>query len=67
MSWPRLHFAQSGDWPRKVVDAVNWLIGNTVQKDGQTLYTAPTISNPPTQAEVQAIADALGAISDRLK
>lgn len=25
-------------------------------------YTAPTISNPPTQAEVQAIADALQAV-----
>lgn len=30
-------------------------------------YTAPTISNPPTQAEVQAVADALQAVSRHLK
>jgi len=31
-----------------------------------TPYTAPVISNPPTQAEVQDIADAVGAISTAL-
>lgn len=67
MSWPRLHTSFGADWPRKAADAVNWLIGSTVQKDGADIYTAPTISNPPTQAEVQAIADALQAVSDRLK
>lgn len=30
-------------------------------------YTAPVISNPPTQAEVQAIADAVQALSQRMK
>lgn len=30
-------------------------------------YAAPTISNPPTQAEVQAIADAVQTISQHLK
>lgn len=30
-------------------------------------YTSPTISNPPTQAEVQAIADAVQVLSQRMK
>ena len=55
------------DWPRLAAQAINRLIGQTVQKDGQTIYTAPTISDPPTQAEVQALADALEAVSERLK
>lgn len=55
------------DWHRTVANIVNRLLGKAVQKDGATIYTAPTISNPPTQAEVQAIADALEAVSDRLK
>jgi hypothetical protein len=59
--------AKTTDWPRKVANAVNRLLGKAVQKDGATIYTAPTISNPPTQAEVQAIADALEAVSERLK
>lgn len=58
---------KSMDWPRKVANAVKFLLGSTVEKDGATIYTAPTISNPPTQAEVQAIADALEIVSDRLK
>ena len=55
------------EWCRRVAGVINELIRRTVQKDGATIYTAPTISNPPTQAEVQAIADALEALSDRLK
>jgi len=55
------------DWPRRVANAVNRLIGFAVQRDGATIYAAPTISDPPTQAEVQAIADAVQAISERLK
>lgn len=31
----------------------------TAKKGGGATYTAPSISNPPTQAEVQAVADAL--------
>lgn len=34
---------------------------------GLTAYTAATISNPPTQAEVQAIADALAVLVAELK
>ena len=55
------------DWPRKVANAINALIGNTVKKSGEDAYTAPTISDPPTKGEVQAIADALAAVSARLK
>lgn len=55
------------DWPRRVAGAVNVLLGKAVLKDGTVIYTAPVISNPPTQAQVQAIADALAAVSVRLK
>lgn len=55
------------EWCRRVAGVINELIRRTVQKDGATIYTAPTISNPPTQAEVQAIANAVQALSDRLK
>ncbi|MGV0964197.1 MAG: hypothetical protein ACOYBT_09935 [Polynucleobacter sp.] len=55
------------DWPRRVANAVNALLGKAVTRDGASLYVAPTISNPPTQAEVQAIADALAAVSSRLE
>jgi len=59
--------ANIADWVRKAADSINNLIGKSVQKDGVTIYTAPTISNPPTQAQVQAIANAVAAISNRLK
>lgn len=39
----------------------------TATRTAIATYTAPTISNPPTQAEVQAIADALQAWSRRSK
>lgn len=55
------------DWPRLVANIVNRLARQAVRKDGADIYTASTISNPPTQAEVQAIADALEAVSNRLK
>jgi hypothetical protein len=55
------------DWPRLVANIVNRLARQAVRKDGADIYAAPTISNPPTQAEVQAIADALEAVSNRLK
>lgn len=61
-------------WARKAATAINQLISShetlsstAVIEDGNDTYTAPTISNPPTQAEVQAIADALEAVSIRLK
>lgn len=55
------------DWPRLAANIINRLARKAVQKDGADIYTAPTISDPPTQAEVQAIADALEAVSNRLK
>lgn len=39
----------------------------TASKAAFATYTAPTISNPPTQAEVQAIANAVQAISQHIK
>ena len=55
------------DWMRAIANAINALIRETVQKDGADIYAAPTISNPPTQSEVQSIADALAIVSSRLK
>lgn len=55
------------DWPRRVANAVNALLGKAVLRDGADIYVAPTISDPPTAVEVQAIADAVAAISARLK
>lgn len=39
----------------------------TSKKTANATYTAPTISNPPTQAEVQAIADKLQDVSRTMK
>jgi len=55
------------EWIRKAATAINALISRGVQRDGVSIYTAPTISALPTQAEVQAIADALAAVSARLE
>jgi len=39
----------------------------TAERTTYTTYTAPTITNPPTQAEVQAIADHVQILSRRMK
>lgn len=39
----------------------------TADRAAFATYTAPTISNPPTQAEVQAVADAMQVLSRHLK
>ena len=44
-----------------------FIVNRKVERVDADLYTAPTISDPPTAAEVQAIADALAAVSVRLK
>lgn len=44
-----------------------FIVNRKVDRDAALSYTAPTISNPPTQAEVQAIADQLETITNRLK
>ena len=64
---PQVQVEDAPGWVRKAANAINALIRGTVQKDGATIYTAPTISNPPTQAQVQALANAVQAISDRLR
>ena len=55
------------EWCRKVAGLINGLLRQSVIKDGNAIYVAPTISDPPTAAEVQAIALALQAVSERLK
>lgn len=42
-------------------------ITGTATKGGWGTYVAPTISNPPTQTEVQAIADSLQDVAETLK
>lgn len=39
----------------------------TAKRTANATYTAPTISNPPTQAEVQAIANSLQDVSQTMK
>ena len=39
----------------------------TAERSTFATYTAPTISNPPTQAEVQAVANAVQVMSRHLK
>lgn len=39
----------------------------TAERSAFATYTAPTISNPPTQAEVQAVANAVQVISRHMK
>ena len=51
------------DWVRDAALIVN----RKVDRVDADIYVAATISNPPTQAEVQAIADALASVSGRLK
>jgi hypothetical protein len=46
----------------------NWTAATgTASRATFATYTAPVISNPPTQAEVQAIADAVQVLSQRAK
>lgn len=46
----------------------NWAAATgTASRATFATYTAPVISNPPTQAEVQAIADAVQVLSQRAK
>lgn len=116
MTWPLVPVdGKTLDWPRKIAQAINWLIGNKqplngtltdlsarnvgaasgtdipdrddadaryVMQDVGAAWAAPTgtaarttfatfagqtISNPPTQAEVQAIDDHVKLLSERVK
>lgn len=65
------------DWYRKVADAVNQLIGRgvaadetlatAVLKDGTTIYAGDTAGASYDQTKMQALMDAVEAISDRLE
>lgn len=46
----------------------NWAAQTgTAERTAMATYTAPAISNPPTQAEVQALATAMQGVSRRQK
>jgi len=51
-----------------VVGASGWTAATgTADRSTFATYTAPTISNPPTQAEVQAVANAVQILSRHMK
>ena len=55
-------------WQASTVKADATGSGLTEKVDVITInYTAPTISSPPTQAQVQAIANALQAVTEALR
>jgi len=55
------------EWFRKAAGLINSLISRAVMKDGATIYTAPTASASYSQAEMQALMNAVEALSDRVK
>ena len=59
--------ARIADWPRKVANAINRLLVGSVMKDGTDIYAAPTASATYDQAQMQAVMDAVEALSARLK
>lgn len=59
--------ASVGDWIRKAATVVNQLLAKAVLKDGAAIYTAPTAGAAYDQAQVQALMDAVEALSERLK
>lgn len=58
---------QVPEWVRKAATAVNQLLRNAVQKDGTDIYVAPVADAAYDQTQIQALMDAVSAISDRLK
>lgn len=56
-----------GRYVRQSVGAVWASPSGTADRTTYSTYTAPTISNPPTQAEVQAIANHLQVLSQHMK
>jgi hypothetical protein len=82
MSWPKVPVDSADkSWPRKVAQAVNHLLGAVVLRDktaewaaatgtesraALASYAGQTVSNPPTQAQMQATDDAVKAHSQRL-
>jgi len=57
----------SGDFIAPVVSSAWAAATGTADRTTFATYTAPTISNPPTQAEVQAVANAVQVLSRHMK
>lgn len=55
------------DWPRRVANAINALLTSVVRRNGQDIYTAPTAEPDYDAAQMQALMDAVEALSERLK
>lgn len=51
------------DWIRKAASAIN----ATVQRDGATIYAGDTAGASYDQTKMQALMDAVEAVSNRLK
>lgn len=52
---------------RKAANAVNALIRGAVQKDGATIYAGDTAGGAYDQTKMQALMDAVEALSNRLE
>lgn len=55
------------DYVKQDVGAAWTAATGTASRATFATYTAPTITNPPTQAEVQAVANAVQVLSERMK
>lgn len=55
------------EWIRKAAAAINNLLGRAVMKDGNAIYAAPTANVAYDQAQIQALMDAVEALSSRLE
>lgn len=81
MSWPKVPVDFRPDWPRMAAQAINRLLSKAVLKAQGAAWTAATgtesrsalaayagqvVSNPPTQAEMQALDNAVKANSQAL-
>jgi len=64
---PQVPVEDAPGWVRKAANAINGLIRGTVQKDGNALYPGATAGASYDQAKMQAVMDAVHAISERLK
>jgi hypothetical protein len=66
--WQNLTFTASDNPYVAVATFTTWSAATgTAERTTFATYTSPTISNPPTTGEVQAIADHLQILSRRMK
>ena len=55
------------DWMRAIANAINALIAKTVQRDGADIYAGDTAGGAYDQTKMQALMDAVEALSLRVK